>query len=298
MVALIVRIDKQSQMNQTNPKPYVFVLMPFDDAFDDIYKFGIKAACEEAGAYCERVDEQIFVENILDRVYNQIAKADIIVAEMTGRNPNVFYETGYAHALNKRVILLTQNTEDIPFDLKHYPHIIYEGKIARLRTELETRVRWCIDNPLKSLPSFNDELAFYIQGVQLSKEHLTRLPMRIALDSTQSGFEFSVAIDIQNRGRKSIMAESVELVLVLPAYVTGYSPLSQPNQTVYENENHINLGTIKRLLPQTFQNVWLGCSARPAQIVTSFQGTLKVYSEFHVMDFPLEFDFEFHPASS
>jgi hypothetical protein len=61
--------------------------MPFDKSFDDIYKFGIKAACEEAGAYCERVDEQIFLESMLERIYNQIAKADIIVADMTGRNP-------------------------------------------------------------------------------------------------------------------------------------------------------------------------------------------------------------------
>jgi hypothetical protein len=49
---------------------------------------------------------------ILQRIYNQIAKADIIVSDMTGKNPNVFYETGYAHALNKQVILLTQNKED------------------------------------------------------------------------------------------------------------------------------------------------------------------------------------------
>src|SRR4051794_14017841 len=116
-------------MKDTNPKAFAFVMMPFSEEFDDIYELGIKAACQEAGAYCERVDKQMFDEDILDRVYNQISKADIIIAEMTGRNPNVFYETGYAHALNKRVILLTQEAEDIPFDLKHYPHIIYGGKI-------------------------------------------------------------------------------------------------------------------------------------------------------------------------
>ena len=44
---------------------------------------------------------------------------------MTGMNPNVFYEVGYAHALNKRVILLTETAEDIPFDLKHTPHVVY-----------------------------------------------------------------------------------------------------------------------------------------------------------------------------
>ena len=124
-------------MAATSPKPFVLVLMPFEAAFGDVYQLGIKAACKDAGAYCERIDEQIFHENILDRLYNQIAKADIIVADMTGRNPNVFYEVGYAHALNKRVILLTRNAEDIPFDLKHYPHILYGGKIAGLKAELK-----------------------------------------------------------------------------------------------------------------------------------------------------------------
>ncbi len=94
--------------------------MPFDSSFDDIYKFGIKGAAEDAGAYAERIDEQIFSEGILDRVFNQINKADVIVADMTGRNPNVFYEVGYAHALGKIVLLLTQQADDIPFDLKHH----------------------------------------------------------------------------------------------------------------------------------------------------------------------------------
>src|SRR5215510_3429797 len=112
----LTKFKEKSTMEKTSPKSFVFVLMPFHEDFRDIYELGIKQACIDAGAYCERVDEQIFHENILERVYNQIAKADIIVAEMTGKNANVFYETGYAHALNKRVILLTQNVEDIPFD--------------------------------------------------------------------------------------------------------------------------------------------------------------------------------------
>ncbi len=107
--------------------------MPFEKEFDDVYQLGIKEACKEAGAYCERVDEQLFHESILDRIYNQISKADVVIADMTGRNPNVFYEAGYAHALGKKVILVTQNSEDIPFDLKHYPHIIYQGRITDIK---------------------------------------------------------------------------------------------------------------------------------------------------------------------
>ena len=104
----------------TRPKAFIFVLMPFEHDFDDIYKFGIKGAADEVGAYAERLDEQIFTEGMLDRIFNQISKADVIVADMTGRNPNVFYEVGYAHSLGKIVLLVTQNSDDIP--LSHlYP---------------------------------------------------------------------------------------------------------------------------------------------------------------------------------
>ncbi|MEY2932389.1 MAG: hypothetical protein RL033_3138, partial [Pseudomonadota bacterium] len=90
----------------TTPRYFCFVLMPFDSRFNDTYQLGVKQASSEVGAYCERVDEQIFEERILDRIYNQIARADLIIADMTDRNPNVFYEVGYAHALGKPSILL------------------------------------------------------------------------------------------------------------------------------------------------------------------------------------------------
>jgi hypothetical protein len=156
-------------MEQTGPKAFVFVLMPFSDKFQDVYEVGIKSACTDAGAYCERVDEQIFTDSILDRIFNQIAKADVIVADMTGRNPNVFYETGYAHALNKRVILLTQKAADIPFDLKHYPHIVYQGKLTLLKAELERKIRWCIENPLQPLSDVDLNLEFSIDGKPVEK---------------------------------------------------------------------------------------------------------------------------------
>ena len=117
-----------------------FVVMPFLPEFDDIYLLGIRAACEKVGIDCERVDEQIFQETILDRIINEISSADLIIAETTGRNPNVFYEIGYAHALGKRVMLLTKSGSDIPFDLKSYPHLIYKGSISRLKAELVKRI--------------------------------------------------------------------------------------------------------------------------------------------------------------
>ena len=129
-----------NNQHSTRPKPFCFVLMPFDSAFNDIYEFGIKGACSEAGLYCERVDEQVFLGSMLDRIYSQISRADLLVADMTGMNPNVFYEVGYAHALGKNVVLLTSVASDIPFDLKHFPHIVYGSEIKTLRTSLAKRL--------------------------------------------------------------------------------------------------------------------------------------------------------------
>lgn len=117
---------------------FAFVLMPFDAAFDDIYRLGIKETAEKLGIVAERVDEQIFhKQNILERIYDQIHSADFIISDMTGRNPNVFYETGYAHAKGKICLLLTSNADDIPFDLKHHRHIIYGSSIQNLRQALQ-----------------------------------------------------------------------------------------------------------------------------------------------------------------
>jgi nucleoside 2-deoxyribosyltransferase len=120
----------------TAPRPFVLVLMPFEARFEDEYNLAIAPACTGAGAWTERLEEQA----VIQRIHHQLAKADVVIAEMTGRNGSVFYDTGYAHALNKPVILLTENAADIPFDLMHYPHIIHQRKLTILKAELERRV--------------------------------------------------------------------------------------------------------------------------------------------------------------
>jgi hypothetical protein len=157
------------QLTTTKPKPFCFVLMPFDKTFDDIYEFGIKGACSEANLYCERVDKQIFLGSVLDRIYSQISKADVIVADMTGRNPNVFYEVGYAHALGRKVVLLTQSADDIPFDLKHFPHIIYRKEITNLKSELARYLSHLVKNE-KPAEEHKVLLDLYANETPLSNE--------------------------------------------------------------------------------------------------------------------------------
>ena len=192
----------------TTPKPFCFVLMPFSDEFDDVYQIGIKAVCDEAGAYSERVDEQIFHESILDRLYDQIAKADFIVADMTGRNENVFYEVGYAHALGKRTILLTQKADDIPFDLKHYPHVIYGGKVTDLHKLLEPRVKWCVENPASSAVAEKVEIDIFFGSRNLSSGHEI-------LPCSPAGRDFRTELTINNAGARTLTARDYGIGLVM-----------------------------------------------------------------------------------
>jgi hypothetical protein len=62
----------------------------------------------------------------MDQIWSGINAAKVLVAELTSRNPNVFYELGLAHALNKPVVLVSSNEPDVPFDLKHIRVIYYD----------------------------------------------------------------------------------------------------------------------------------------------------------------------------
>lgn len=136
----------------TKPKKFCFVLMPFAKEFNDVYNLGIEPACKAAGAYCERLDKQIFTEPMLERIYNQISKADLVIADMTTANPNVYYEVGYAHALGKKTLLIISAAEEIPFDLKHFPHIVYSESITDLQGQLRRKVKYYVDLPDDSVP--------------------------------------------------------------------------------------------------------------------------------------------------
>ena len=84
-------------------------------------------AIRKAGLTPVRADAEIFATGkIMDQIWDGINAAKVLVAEMTTRNPNVFYELGLAHALNKPVVLVSRNEEDVPFDLQHIRVIYYD----------------------------------------------------------------------------------------------------------------------------------------------------------------------------
>jgi len=104
-----------------------FVVMPFALPIGDYYQHIYEPAIAKAGMRAVRADADIFgTGKIIDQIWGGINAAKVLVAEMTSRNPNVFYELGLAHALNKPVVLVSSNEADVPFDLKHIRVIYYD----------------------------------------------------------------------------------------------------------------------------------------------------------------------------
>ncbi|MGM0578503.1 MAG: tetratricopeptide repeat protein [Myxococcota bacterium] len=108
----------------------VFVLMPFGDEFDDvsmIIKDAVRAVKEQTGLQirCSRADDISKPGRITDSIIEAIQTCTLLVADITGSNPNVMYELGYGHALRKPAIVLNQAVHDSPFDVKDHRQILY-----------------------------------------------------------------------------------------------------------------------------------------------------------------------------
>ena len=121
----------------------ISAMMPFSAGFRDVHE-SIKQMANDIDMRCLRADDIWEHETVIQDVISLICRSRIVVCDCTGKNPNVFYEAGIAHALGKDVILITQSEADIPFDLRHIRYLTYlnnnEGRIA-LTERLSRRVQ-------------------------------------------------------------------------------------------------------------------------------------------------------------
>ncbi len=117
-----------------------FVVMPFDPEFQSVYDQLIVPALERVGYRVKRADSDLDQQNVLKDVVRGIAGADLVVAELTSRNPNVLYELGVSHALRRNTVLITQSMDEVPFDLRAYRVIRYSTQFdaaSELSEQLE-----------------------------------------------------------------------------------------------------------------------------------------------------------------
>lgn len=146
-----VTIKKLSSGAKVSAGDTCFVVMPFASPIGDYYKHIYEPAIAKAGMRAVRADADIFgTGKIIDQIWTGINAAKVLVAEMTTRNPNVFYELGLAHALDKPVVLVSSNEEDVPFDLKHIRVIYYDVSDPFWGTKLIDKVAENILSALKN----------------------------------------------------------------------------------------------------------------------------------------------------
>ena len=105
----------------------LFMLMPFTEEMRPTYEVHIKNVAKRLGLNIKRADDLFTSNVVVQDIWAGICSSQIIIADCTGRNPNVFYEIGLAHVVGKRIILITQNREDVPFDLRHMRYIYYRA---------------------------------------------------------------------------------------------------------------------------------------------------------------------------
>jgi len=110
--------------------------MQFCEPFDTLYTEVIEPRGKEAGFDVIRIDDLKRPGIIFQDIQQELGKATAVVAEISAENSNVFYELGYAHALNKPTILLARRGQPLPFDIRSYRVIFYDDSIGG-KTDLE-----------------------------------------------------------------------------------------------------------------------------------------------------------------
>jgi hypothetical protein len=143
-------IRTESIFGQPSPGawPLLFVLMPFSENLRPVFDDHIMVIAKELGLDAGRADDFFSPDSIMRDIWSAICTSQVVIADCTGRNPNVFYETGIAHALGKKTILISQVLDDVPFDLRHLRVIVYEYTPRGMK-EFEETLRGTLQSILR-----------------------------------------------------------------------------------------------------------------------------------------------------
>jgi CheY-like chemotaxis protein len=122
-------------MHSLRKRQSCFIAMPFKKKYDSIYKT-IKECVEHVHYRCVRIDQEHFTKSIIERIFTEIGSAKLVAFLATDQNPNAFYECGYAIALNKEVITVTDTYKNLPFDIRDRNAVAYGTDMRRLKRML------------------------------------------------------------------------------------------------------------------------------------------------------------------
>lgn len=129
--------------NEKQNPNLIALMIPFSADFNPVVA-SIKQTAEECGMSCVRANDIWEDSTIIQDIFSLIYRARIVICDLSGKNPNVFYEAGIAHTLGRPVIPLAQSVADIPFDLRHHRHLLYlpnQQGLSEMQVDLASRIK-------------------------------------------------------------------------------------------------------------------------------------------------------------
>jgi len=144
--------DKIVTIESLKKKKVLFTIMPFHEDFRDIWVGGIQRAATGTGFTPIRIDMITKSSEVTDDIVSTIKISEIVVVDVTGNNPNVMFEFGFALALKKPHVVISQSTDCLTFDIKNVRTLIYKNTwqgIEELHKELQKFIKGGISDKSK-----------------------------------------------------------------------------------------------------------------------------------------------------
>ena len=218
-----------------NNKPIVFVITPFGEDYLALYD-DLKKTYEDKYEFTNGgdLDNQ---QNILQDIVEGIFNADVVIADLTGLNPNVFYELGLAHAMNKKVIIITQDINELPFDIKSYRANEYSlqfNKLPKFKIELTKLLNGAMDNSV----SYGNPVMDYTPI--LKQTAFQRIPSKDKIDNDDVS-NIAEGNDEEEKGFIDYIADIVENSDEMNLEFGSLNKeLCEMNESIIESSKEIN----------------------------------------------------------
>lgn len=144
-----------------------FVIMPFKEKFDELFEFGIKPAVKSKNYQCVRMDQVAGTINLIRGMIHNIYVSKVIIADLTDKNANVFYELGIAHSIPvpDKTIMISEQDEEIPFDIGPFQVLKYKKSFKGI-----TDLRHGIIKRIEFIETRPDETSNPVQDYFLNKK--------------------------------------------------------------------------------------------------------------------------------